>query len=406
MRIKTFEAPTLQDALDKAREELGENAVVLNTRYVKSGRLLGIRGSSKVELTAAVPSRDTVAEAGGSRPSQDDKRVIATEERDLARLQEASSTPNSSRIAESLSDSQVEYSSEVRENPAAAEIADIKWELKRLGLIVENLLSARMSTHPQTSPYDSPSTSALIRAGIEPSVAYGQLAELLHVNDVHTLTTELASKLKDFVRPFNEPHSRVIALVGPTGVGKTTTLAKLAAKHSIEYGEDVALVTIDTYRIGAVDQLQTYARIMGLPLEVVMSPADLKAAISKHKHRDLVLIDTVGRSHRSEEHLREMKTFFDTAEGIETHLVISATIAADVQREVVDRFAIFSPARLIITKLDEASSSGILVNLPLQSGLPISCFTAGQNVPNDLRIASAKEIAAIVVEHAFMEVVK
>lgn len=396
MRIKTFEAPTLQDALDKARRELGEDAVVLNTRYVKSTGLLGIRSTPKVELTAAVQSEGPVSVKADSGP--DRTHSIATNESSCR----SSDNPlldgdYSARVQMASENTAGRCAGSSRDESILPDIADIKWELRRLGLIVENLLAERMSVSPCARPPEQVQTPLLVRAGVEADIVYKQLADLVHFDDLDKLIRLLASKLESFVRPFDYSNSRVVALVGPTGAGKTTTLAKLAAKFSLEQGKDVALVTVDTYRIGAVDQLRTYARIIGIPLEVAFSPADVAAAVDRHRNRNLVLIDTVGRSQRSEEQLRELKAFLEAADGVETHLVVSAALSPDVQYEVVERFSIFSPKCLIITKLDEVSNLGVLVNLPFRSGLPVSCTTSGQNVPNDLSIPDANKMATAVL---------
>jgi flagellar biosynthesis protein FlhF len=240
----------------------------------------------------------------------------------------------------------------------------------------------------------------LKRLGIDDEIARGPLSDLCGIDDPESLTAALAAKLQPFACPPSLDEPRVIALVGPTGVGKTTTLAKLAARYSIEQGKSIALLTIDTFRIGAVEQLRTYARIMGLPLEVALSPDDVAAGLAKHRDKDLVLIDTVGRSQRSGDHLTEIKTFLDAAEDAERHLVVSASLAGETQKEVVERFAVFSPVRLIVTKLDESPDRAALVNLPLATGMGISCVTAGQNVPQDLEFADAGLLARLVVEGA------
>ncbi len=405
MRIKTFEAPTLQDALEKARRELGEDAVVLNTRYVKSTGLLGIRGASKVELTAAVqPEEPGAVEVENCADRTHSTAMVESSYRSLNNP--LCDGDNSTQVQMASENTEGRCTSFSKAESTAPDIADIKWELRRLGLIVENLLAARMSVSAGERTPEQVHTPLLIRAGVEANIAYKQLADLVYFDEFDTLIKALASKLESFVRPFDCADSRVVALVGPTGAGKTTTLAKLAAKCSLEQGKDVALVTVDTYRIGAVDQLRTYARIMGIPLEVAFSPADVAAAVNKHRNRDLILIDTVGRSQRSEEHLRELKAFLDAADGVETHLVVSAALSPDVQYEVVERFSIFSPKCLIITKLDEVSNLGVLVNLPFRSGLPVSCTTSGQNVPNDLSIADANEMAAAVLGRITAEVAR
>jgi flagellar biosynthesis protein FlhF len=238
----------------------------------------------------------------------------------------------------------------------------------------------------------------LVRCGVDEDLARGLLADLLCVEDPIQLAAMLAVKIQGFAMPTVLDTRQVIAVVGPTGVGKTTTLAKLAAKFSLEQGKKVALVTADTYRIGAVEQLRTYARIMGVPLEIAISPEEVAAGVEKHQDKDVVLIDTVGRSQRSDEHLQELKAFVDAASPTETHLVIAASLAPEIQREAVEKFKMLSPTRLIITKLDESPNRGCVVNLPLSTGLGISCMTAGQNVPQDIDFADAGKMARTVLE--------
>ncbi|MGQ9454264.1 MAG: flagellar biosynthesis protein FlhF [Armatimonadota bacterium] len=406
MRIKTFEAPNLREALDRAREELGEDAVILNTRHVRSPGLLGIGGSSKVELTAAASDEEWVHKPGEAVPSSCTPGGVRS-----STAGQGVSMKKNVATAVDLSPSGSADAGRARldnysTGGTATEIADIKWELKRLGLIVENLLAPRMSAASEILQRTPESTPLLVRAGVDGEIASRQLSEIVGIEDPHKLVSALAMKLEEFASPPDLTDSRVIALVGPTGVGKTTTLAKLAARYSIEHRKSVALVTIDTYRIGAVEQLRTYARIMGIPLEIASTPGELARAIDRHSGCDLVLIDTVGRSHRNERHLLEVKSFLDTADGLETHLVVSASLSFGVMKEVAERFRMFAPVRLIITKLDEVQMCGALVNLPFMTSLPISCTTSGQNVPQDLEFADANVLARTVVARVYPEVAR
>ena len=396
MRVKTFEASTLQDALARAKRELGDEAVVLNTREVTSRGLFGLRHAGSVALTAAADDRRPVAPPS-IPPSQGGKQAISPPYEGGA--------GGDSRVCPGspIQDRELRISDPVPGPRAAApdassEIADLRWELQRLSLIVENLMGPRAAGgRGSCRAAAEPLVTTL---GIDDDLAHGPLSDLLAIADPETLTAALAAKLQPFACPPSLDEPRVIALVGPTGVGKTTTLAKLAARFSLEMGKKVALVTVDTFRIGAVEQLKTYARIMGLPLEVSLSAEDVAAALEKHRDKDVVLIDTVGRSQRSDDHLKEIKTFLDAVDGIETHLVVAASLDPMIQREVIERFAIFSPMRLVVTKLDESPHRGALVNLPLRTGLGISCVTAGQNVPQDLEFADAGLFARLVVEAA------
>lgn len=205
------------------------------------------------------------------------------------------------------------------------------------------------------------------------------------------------------LRATEDGRARVIALVGPTGVGKTTTVAKLAATFKLKQGKDVALVTLDTYRIAAVDQLKTYAGILGVPLEVVTSPEQMTAAIQRHAHRDGILIDTAGRSQRDSDRLGELAAFIEAANPHETHLVLSSTATQRVLLETVDRFSAIHTDRIIFTKLDEAVTFGTLLNVASKVKKKLSYLTTGQEVPHQIEAGKADRLAALVMGEALCQ---
>lgn len=191
---------------------------------------------------------------------------------------------------------------------------------------------------------------------------------------------------------------RVIALVGPTGVGKTTTVAKLAATYKLRHGKKVGLVTSDTYRIAAVEQLRTYAGIIGLPLKVANSPEELGQAIEDLGDCDIVVIDTAGRSQNDARRLDELADFTKAAAPDETHLVLSTTVGDNVLRKTAQRFKALGPDRCILTKLDEAVTTGPIAGLCDRIGLPLSFITVGQEVPDDLEPARVDRLARCVLD--------
>ncbi|PCI09869.1 flagellar biosynthesis protein FlhF [bacterium] len=191
---------------------------------------------------------------------------------------------------------------------------------------------------------------------------------------------------------------RVIALVGPTGVGKTTTVAKLAATYKLRHGKNVGLITSDTYRIAAVEQLRTYAGIIGLPLKVANSPEELAQAIEELSSCDIVVIDTAGRSQNDARRLEELAEFTKAANPDETHLVLSTTVGDNVLRKTAQRFKALGPDRCILTKLDEAVTTGPIAGLSDRIGLPLSFITVGQEVPDDLEPARADRLARCVLD--------
>lgn len=177
---------------------------------------------------------------------------------------------------------------------------------------------------------------------------------------------------------------RVVALVGPTGVGKTTTIAKLAAAFTLEAQAKLALLTIDTYRVAAMEQLKAYGDIIGLPVEVVATPSELSQALGRLSEVDIVLIDTAGRSPHHEAHLAELKAFLDAAPGAEVHLVLAATTKRSDLESAVARFQAVGATRLIVTKLDETEKVGGVLSAAHQAELPIAYVTTGQGVPDDI----------------------
>ena len=182
---------------------------------------------------------------------------------------------------------------------------------------------------------------------------------------------------------------RVVALVGPTGVGKTTTIAKLAANFRLREKRRVGLITVDTYRVAAVEQLRTYADIIDLPMEVVATPREMREAVARMSHLDLVLMDTAGRSPRDEVKIQELKSMLSEAEPDEVHLVLSSAAGAKSLISTAEKFEDVGTTAMVLTKLDEAHSLGHLVSLVRECNLPVSYLTDGQNVPDDIQVASA-----------------
>jgi len=200
----------------------------------------------------------------------------------------------------------------------------------------------------------------------------------------------------EFVKP-RDGRPRTIAFVGPTGVGKTTTLAKIAATMTLRDEIRVGLVTADTYRIAAVDQLRTYAEILGLRLEVASGPTEMKAALERCQDLDAVLIDTPGRSQNDTDRIADLRALIDAARPHETHLVLSGTAAERVLLREAEAFSTLGPDRVVLTKLDEAVTFGMLVSVVRRIGRRISWVTTGQEVPTDVERATSKRLANLML---------
>ena len=196
---------------------------------------------------------------------------------------------------------------------------------------------------------------------------------------------------------------RTIALIGPTGVGKTTTLAKLAATAKLRHGRRVGLITTDTYRIAAVEQLRTYADIIGLTLKVVASPAEMRPALESMADLDEILIDTAGRSQHDETRLAELRIYLDQADPHEIHLVLSSVASEAVLTRAADNFAQLGPNRLIVTKLDEAVNFGVLLGVVKRLGVNLSYVTTGQEVPDHIEPGKPDRLARMILTGSMPE---
>lgn len=246
----------------------------------------------------------------------------------------------------------------------------------------------------------------LVRRDVPKDIAQGLLKDTLtrlpkqDWNDEGKIWTRLSGLVAErvaTVQPWElSGGQRVVALIGPTGVGKTTTIAKIAANFCLIGNKGVGLVTVDTYRIAAVEQLKTYAEIIGIPVQVAYSPRELQDSIAKMQDRDLILIDTAGRSHNNYLQIAELKNYLEGLNA-EIHLVISATTKSQDVDEIVRAFGQLPIDRVIITKLDETTTYGVILQTCERTRAPLSFVTTGQGVPEDIDVATNEKIAQLIL---------
>ena len=369
MHIRTFRAASLQDALEQIRRQMGPDASVLHTRQVRDG-WMGWLGRTYVEVTAGLRDRpDAAAEMAvpnGPTPRQTDSRAVS----------EPTRCGSVSQATRPAGDRDLAFWPAERFDP------DLPLPLKSFR---EPLLLAGVAPPIAHRWLEA---TASFAAGLGESVT-GNWLEHLKRSIMRELPLGGAIRTQPGDR-------RVVALVGPTGVGKTTTIAKLAAGFRIEARRRVGMVTIDTFRIAAVQQLKAYAEIMDLPMQVVERPEQMSEALDHLGDVDLVLIDTAGRSPRSDARIEQLVDLLRTAQPDETHLVLSATSSPSTIQSVLSGFAPVRPTAAILTKLDEAShTAGILsaiVPSESYSGIPISYLTNGQQVPDDIAVADGEAL--------------
>ena len=397
MDIKTFRATSMQQALAMVRRELGPDAAVLHTRKLKANMVQWFTGSRTVEVVASatvhVPSRLT---------SPEDEPAVTSSHVDSPSLPPAILPPPSAPAHSAVEPQTLpDYRAMYRRG--------IKEQIDTLQSMVEDLCG-----RAQSSPGNEMSESMfrlytdLIEAELSETLAR-ELVERVRVDspggeidDPMLAKAHLARMIEKEIHTSGPVvarpgQRRLVALVGPTGVGKTTTIAKLAANFRLRDKLRVGLITVDTYRIAAVEQLRTYADIMDLPMEVVSTPREMRAAVNRLEDMDIVLMDTAGRSPRDDIKIQELKSMLAEAAADEVHLVLSSVGSATALRRTAEMFAPVGTTSLILTKLDEATGLGNLLPLLRGSKLPLSYLTNGQNVPDDIQQAEGRKLAKVVL---------
>ncbi|MGH7442156.1 MAG: flagellar biosynthesis protein FlhF [bacterium] len=391
MRIVKFEAPSVQEALRRVRQELGPEAVILYTKKLRRGGFFGWGGGEVAEVTAGVDASDggpttpvrTAQPPGGTMPSVPvQARTPPPTTAPTFRTRLASSERRGEVFQSELNDGKV-IAGQMLRGAARRNEPDLHPELKRIqDLLVLNgveLATAQTALNPvqrEIMEKGYPRTGTLFEAVAR------QLASMLRVSGP--------------IEPL-KGKCRVIAFIGPTGVGKTTTLVKLASQCALVHHLKVALLTADTYRIGAVEQLRIYRDIMDLPFEAVRSPEEVAPALRRHSDCDLIFFDTAGRSPQNRRQIQDLKAFLEAAKPAETHLCVSATTKNSDLLPIVGKFGLVPVNRFLVTKCDETRSHGLLLNLAAGFHVPLSYLGTGQNVPNDVEVAVPERMAAMVL---------
>jgi flagellar biosynthesis protein FlhF len=380
MRLRRFEAATVTEALAQVRADLGPEAVILHARETERERRRSAPGGW-VEVTAAIddevrPASRTVRR--GSWGAEDlrlnDARVAGVSARSVAQ-------------PATLLDGQASEGGRIEE---------------MYRMLLE--LRAGTSPTPRMPAALRPVYSELCRRELPAALARRLLLDLAVETSggrEGAIRTALQTSL---VRAFRVQRGadtgrgqRVVALVGPTGVGKTTTLAKLAGQCRQAGGLKVALMSLDTYRIGAMAQMRIYAELLQAPLHVVRTPEELDGALRAEQDADLVLLDSMGRSPQHREAIADLQPFLQRLPNAEVHLVVSATTKNSDAEEILRRFRPLAYHHVAISKLDEAGSPGPLLGLALQRDLSISYLTTGQEVPDDLELATSRRLATLLL---------
>jgi flagellar biosynthesis protein FlhF len=430
MRIKRYEGEEkdLPRIIRQIKRDLGENAVVKTRRYKKGG-LLGMGGKGMVEVYAGIErdlnadARD-LAENPPIRNRELLERIISNAANGIAngnniygQPQQALQSPviynppgGSPVISPSPTATQVGSSTRLESDISrlAQEIADIKRSIQEnVGTKQDVLQDAKIAQFPRWLQHVK---EKLVANEVNESSADRMLEETLNAADPQTLQ-DFEASLTAFQRTITSTieargslkgsqNPKILALAGPTGVGKTTTLAKLAATANLLDKQNVGLISADTYRIAAIDQLKTFAGILDIPIKVVFSPAELREALNDFSDMDRVFIDTAGRSPNSDERIDELRELVAAHDEVNCHLVVSATTRPKDMQMVCERFRPSKYSRFIFTKIDETCALGPVLSLMYDEGLPASYLTNGQSVPDDIVLAEESDIINLVIRRS------
>ncbi|SJZ64566.1 flagellar biosynthesis protein FlhF [Selenihalanaerobacter shriftii] len=355
MQVKRYRGENMQEAMFKVKADLGADAIILHTRKLNKGGFLGFFGKKIVEVVATLDKKES--------------------DEEYERLQD---------------------------------------ELHQMKQMMGNLLN-ELETKQLNSSYDHlpevlrKMIDKLLNQGVKEEIVMDILKSIneeltpQEFNNQDRIKEVIASDIKKRLKQtspliLHDKQPKVVALLGPTGVGKTTTIAKLAADFSLVKNKDVALITADTYRIAAVDQLKTYSEIIGAPLEVVFSVNELNQAIDKFSDKDLILIDTAGRSQKNQMQMSELSTLLENANVDENYLVLNLTTKLSDIIDIILKFQKVGIDNLVFTKLDETRGLGTILNVIDEFDIPVSYIADGQNVPEDIEAIDPQKVVDIFLK--------
>ena len=420
MNVKRYIAEDAKEAMEKVRYELGSDAYILNTRKIKRKGIFGAFKKPMYEVVAAYDpntekksARRTPGAEAGVQPFDLKKAAAREDIRALEAVPPAvrggaeSKSPETAgkdvlAIRDALISDAARRESAGKNSGETLKISELERKIDSVAAMMEGLVSSRAGTDERLR-HIPPEISGLVSSleknevSMEFALRVGEdtaAALLRQEADPHEICSQILwqyigdpapIKLKKFRR-------NVVMLAGPTGVGKTTTLAKLAAEYSINQNVKVALITTDTYRIAAVEQLKTYAEILDLPLATAYTPEDMKSALEDFEDFDLVLIDTAGRSPNDSSIEKELTSFMAEANPDEVHLCISASTGFAGCRNILETYGFLSGHKLLFTKMDETPAWGAVINARFLTDRPISYASFGQAVPDDIEIIDAKKV--------------
>ena len=412
MQLKTYTAETYTEALKKVKEEVGDDAVIVSSKEIKKKTL-----TSKGLYEIVVAIEENIKPR---QPTSNKKYV----EDVMLKLSNAAKEISSLSNSNAVKNNEVTQKEILNKNSIKAtnnnEIVELKKEIMQISDTLKFLQATVWEMVNKTELELPPEFSEIYALSKASGMNEIHLDEIMKLTikymplkmrkNSQTIKRYFYTLLKKMIpirieREITTPHKKIMMFIGPTGVGKTTTIAKLAARYAYKLSKrhKVGIITLDTYRIGAVEQLMTYAKMMRLPIETVVDPSDFSMALNALRHNEYILIDTVGSSQHDKEKIEKLTQFLkvDTFAEINVNLVLSAVTKYEDLLDIYKNFSVLPIDTLIFTKLDETNNYGNLFSLLLETKKPVSYFSIGQEVPDDLMIAESDYLLKGILNKEF-----
>ncbi len=393
MQMKKYIASSLREAIDKMKEELGEEAVVLSARVLEEGL------NSRSKMFEVVAGLDGAPVKPRTTSPTYEKKPVRPEVIDRKQTNEKPIAPknNSAELEKALNGLRQKIY-QVKNEAATSETAKPSVEKKKpMGgtrkFVLENFRNSLIEKDIMPS---------LVNTILEQTA---KAAEFLKPSDVESaIKSTMASMIPTAGFELKKRKGgKVVALVGPTGVGKTTCIAKIAVISKLLHKLDIGLISLDTYRLGAIDQLKTFAEISGIDFLVAYDEKDLPAMVQKFRKKDIIFLDTAGRSQNNKKLIEETSRTLDSVKVDEILLALSATASTNNLLDIVKKFSVFKFSGVIFTKLDESVAFGNLFNVIVKSKIPVRYITNGQIIPDDIVAAEPEHLANMIYTGAYSE---
>lgn len=382
MKMKKYVAKSMFEAMKKVKNDIGDDAVIVSSKVVHTKGFLGFFKKKHFEVVASVDQEerlDTRPDLTVQQPPTPTikpvvKEASAVKEQQIIQVQ-------NEEIQQQLEELK-ELMKTLRKPPAIVDMPTV------IQPIYEKLAKQELNDQLITTICDELFT--IVQKN--PQTTTEQLNDYAQ-QSLYRILSKLPMGGIDF-------SSKFVNVLGPTGVGKTTTIAKIAAKAVLEKKKKVAFITTDTYRIGAIEQLKTYANLLHAPVEVVYTPEDYELAISQFAGHDLILIDTAGRNYKEMQYIEDLEKLIDFKSNVQNYLVLSLTAKEQDMATIIEQFSSFDIEQLVFTKMDETNTIGSMINLMVKYNKGLSYYTNGQEVPENIEEGSVAQLVELLFEGA------